>query len=198
MKEIYLMRHSETLRFNNLDNNDSLQVQNEKRPLTENGEKIAKEKSMLKELQNFDIVISSNYVRAIATAKYFTKDEVNVIESFGERKYGINKWEELPEQFEQKQLKDFDYKISDGESLNEVIDRQFLALNKVINTYNANKILIVGHSTAFTALFSKWCKVQPDGIYFKGEKFFDGKWNYCETFRLIFNDDATLIDIKKI
>lgn len=42
MKEIYLMRHSETLRFNNLDNNDSLQVQNEKRPLTENGEKIAK------------------------------------------------------------------------------------------------------------------------------------------------------------
>lgn len=42
MKEIYLMRHSESLKCNNTENLDSLQLQNEKWTLTENGENIAK------------------------------------------------------------------------------------------------------------------------------------------------------------
>ena len=67
-----------------------MQLQNEKWILTNNGEEIAKEKSKLDELQNFDIVFSSNYVRAIGTAKYFTTDKINIDERFGERKFGIN------------------------------------------------------------------------------------------------------------
>lgn len=65
MTTIYFMRHSEALKFKNINNNDSLQLQNEKWPLTINGEKLAKEKSELNELRNFDHVYSSNYVRAI-------------------------------------------------------------------------------------------------------------------------------------
>ena len=90
MTIIYFMKHSEALKYNNVSNNDSLQLQNEKWILTNNGEKIAKEKSKLDELQNFDIVFSSNYVRAIGTAKYFTTDKINIDERFGERKFGIN------------------------------------------------------------------------------------------------------------
>ena len=108
MKKIYMMMHSQALKCNNIENNDSLQLQNEKLALTVNGESIAKEKSQIEELQDFNIVFSSNYVRAIATAKYFTKDKVNVVESFGERKFGISKWEDLPENFEEQQSKDFD------------------------------------------------------------------------------------------
>ena len=47
-------------------------------------------KSMKKELQDFDYVVSSNYIRAISTAKYFTNTIVHINEDFGERKFGIN------------------------------------------------------------------------------------------------------------
>lgn len=83
MTEIYFLRHSEILKANNIENNDSLQLKNEKMILSINGEKLAYEKSQEAEMQNFDVVFSSNYVRTIATAKYFTKDKINIIESFG-------------------------------------------------------------------------------------------------------------------
>lgn len=157
MTIIYFMKHSEVLKYNNVSNNDSLQLQNEKWILTNNGEEIAKEKSKLDELQNFDIVFSSNYVRAIGTAKYFTTDKINIDERFGERKFGINNWDELPNDFEEKQFNDFNYKIGNGESINEVIKREEEALNDILNNYKGKKILIIGHSTALAALFSKWC-----------------------------------------
>ena len=47
MKTIYMMRHSQALKCNNIENNDSLQLQNEKLALTVNGESIAKEKSQI-------------------------------------------------------------------------------------------------------------------------------------------------------
>ena len=140
MTIIYFMKHSEALKYNNVSNNDSLQLQNEKWILTNNGEEIAKEKSKLDELQNFDIVFSSNYVRAIGTAKYFTTDKINIDERFGERKFGINNWDELPNDFEEKQFNDFNYKIGNGESINEVIKREEEALNDILNNYKGNKL----------------------------------------------------------
>ena len=83
MTEIYFLRHSEILKANNIENDDSLQLKNEKMILSINGEKLAYEKSQEAEMQNFDVVFSSNYVRTVSTAKYFTKDKINIIESFG-------------------------------------------------------------------------------------------------------------------
>ena len=108
MTEIYFLRHSEILKANNIENNDSLQLKNEKMILSINGEKLAYEKSQEAEMQNFDVVFSSNYVRTVSTAKYFTKDKINIIESFSERKFGIESWDELPEGFGNKQYADFD------------------------------------------------------------------------------------------
>ncbi len=198
MKVIYMMRHSEPLKCNNIENNDSLQLQNEKWTLTKNGENIAKEKSKIEELQNFDIVFSSNYVRAIATAKYFTPDKVNVIESFGERKFGIEKWEDKPENFEKRQFEDFNYKLKDGESLNEVMDRELKSLYNILNDFPDKKILIVGHATALATLFSKWCNVSFSGYRFNGVQFFDGNFDYCETFKLTFSDNNELLNIEHV
>jgi len=199
MTIIYFMRHSEALKFNNINNNDDLQIQNEKWPLTINGENIAKEKSKIGEFLKFDVVYSSNYVRAISTAKYFTNDKVNIDESFGERKFGINKWEELPVNFGEKQFENFDYKLNDGESLNEVISRETNSLNRILKEHKNQKILVVGHSTALASLFSKWCEVSYTGPYkFNEKEFFDGKWNYCETFKLTFNEANDLINIENI
>ena len=128
-----------------------------------------------------------------------SKKNINIIESFGERKFGIDKWEDLPENFGEKQFKDFNYKTMNGVSLNEVLNRELKALYEIIDTYSDKKILIVGHATALATLFSKWCEVSYTGPYkFNGNEFFNGKWNYCETFKLIFNDENELINIVNI
>ena len=56
MTEVYLLRHLETLKVNNIENDDSLQLKNEKMILTINIEKIAYEKSKNKDMQNIDVV----------------------------------------------------------------------------------------------------------------------------------------------
>lgn len=199
MNTIYFMRHSEPLKPININNDDSLQVQNEKWGLTVSGEKLAEKKSQLNELANFDMVISSNYVRAISTAKYFTKNKILIDENFGERKFGINSWDELPKDFGKKQFDDFNYKLPKGESINEVIEREYNSLINILNNYHDKKILIVGHSTALASLLSKWCEIDyTDGYKFNGKQFFDGKWNYCETFKLEFDDNNDLISIETI
>lgn len=199
MKIIYFMRHSEVLKPVNIKNSDSLQVQNEKWGLTIEGERLARKRSEFAELNDFDIVISSNYVRAIATAKYFAKDRVLIDENFVERKFGIDDWSELPDDFGERQFNNFDYKLPNGESLNEVINREYHSLINILNTYVDKKILIVGHSTALASLFSKWCEIDYAGNYkFNGTSFFNGKWDYCETFKLLFDDDNNLINIENV
>ena len=91
---IYLCRHSEPIDM--YDNkNETMQLRNEKISLSVLGEEKARKLSLLPELNNIDNVIASNYVRAIATAKYIAfnnKKNIEVIPEFGERKFGnINK-----------------------------------------------------------------------------------------------------------
>ena len=199
MTTIYLMRHSETFKPYNINNTDNLQIQNEKWPLSKEGEKLAQEKSDLEELKNFDIVVSSNYVRALGTAKYFTSNTVIIDEAFNERKFGVNDWNELPSNFEELQLKDFNYKIGNGESLNEVLNRTSQTLSIVLSHHKGQKILIVGHATAFTALLSKWCSITNNETYiFNNQEIFDGKWNHCQTIKLEFDDNNNLISIKNV
>ena len=186
MTTIYFMRHSKAIKPNNINNNDSLQLQNEKWILSKEGEEIAKEKSELEELNYFDIVFSSNYARAIGTAKYFA-NTINIDERFNERKFGIDNWDQLPSDFEKMQRKDFDYKLENGESLNEVSKREEDALKDILNNYNGKKVLVVGHSTALAALFKKL-----------GKDYFSIDWNYCETFKIIFNDKNEIIEINNI
>ena len=184
IKEIYLIRHSKPLKINNDKNIDSLQIQNEKQPLSIEGENIAREKLDIDELKNIDKLYSSSYVRAISTAKYIAKNnniEINVDTDFGERKFGINSWEELPANFGKKQFLDENYKTSFGEK----------------------KIAIVFHSTAMLFLLKTWCKITPNEedfsykFLFNNNIIFDNKIDYCEVFKLTF-DNEKLIDIKNI
>ena len=90
LTNIYLIRHSEQLKINgkNIKSEDS-QISNEKIILSIDGERKAKEISELEELNNIDVLWSSNYVRAISTAKYIALKnniEINIDENFNERK----------------------------------------------------------------------------------------------------------------
>ncbi|MEG1009334.1 MAG: histidine phosphatase family protein [Clostridia bacterium] len=199
---IYLIRHSEPFKNRTyLKSKDSLQLQNEKNPLTYNGELKAKKLSKLKELKNIDKIFSSNYVRTISTAKYIAESnnkEVLIIDDLGERKIGITSWDEYPTDFEKHQFEDENYKIGNGESQKETKERLYKALMEIINENKGKRIVIVCHSTAMMYLFSSWCEVKYSGDYsFKEKVFFDGKWDYLETFKLIF-EDYNLNEIKKI
>lgn len=201
MTTVYLIRHSKTLKVNNILNEESLQIQNEKLSLSLEGESIAKEKLNNNEFNDIDIVYSSNYVRAIQTAKYIAEKNnliVNVINNLGERKFGINSWEELPAEFENKQFLDDNYKIGNGESQKEVRERMYLAIMKILNENKDKRIAVVSHSTAITFLLRKWCEINTDyKMTFNNNNFFDGNWDYCEAFKLEFENDI-LINIENI
>ena len=205
IKEVYLIRHSKPLKVNNDKNMDSLQIQNEKQPLSIEGENIAREKLNIKELKDIDKLYSSSYVRAISTAKYIAENnniEINVINDFGERKFGINSWDELPDNFGEKQFLDENYKTEFGESQKEVRERTFNALMNVLKN-DDKKIAIVFHSTAMLFLLKTWCKITPNEedfsykFLFNNNIIFDNKIDYCEVFKLTF-DNEKLIDIKNI
>lgn len=106
MTEVYLIRHSEKYRnFNNIINDDSFQLFNEKIILSINGEMLANKLANMEEMSNIDVVFASNYVRSIGTAKYIAysnKIDVNIDKNFGERIYGINSVDEIIDDFIEK------------------------------------------------------------------------------------------------
>ena len=206
IKEVYLIRHSKPLKVNNDKNMDSLQIQNEKQPLSIEGENIAREKLNIEELKDIDKLYSSSYVRAISTAKYIAENnniEINVINDFGERKFGINSWDELPDNFGEKQFLDENYKTEFGESQKEVRERTFNALMNVLKK-DDKKIATVFHSTAILFLLMTWCKVIPSKedfsykLLFNDKEVFNDKIDYCEIFKLTFDDKNKLINIENI
>ncbi len=205
MTTIYLIRHSKTLDINSELTTDSLQVQNEKKILSKEGELIAREKFTNPEFKNIEVIYASNYVRTIETAKYISEAnniQINILDDLGERKFGINSWDEKPKDFERKQFLDENYKIGDGESKKEVEERMYNCLIKILEE-NKNKIIcIVSHATAISYLLNRWCKIEIEdnmlNYKFKDKELLKGHINYCDIFKLTFDDTNSLIDIEKI
>ena len=202
MKTIYFIRHSKAGECGLLYKTCSVQIKNEKSKLTTEGINLAKKIFENKEFKNIEEIYSSNYLRAYQTAKILAKKlkiKVKIIPEFGERKVGIKSWNEYPKDFEIHQFNDNDYKLKNGESLNEVRERELKALNDILTKSKAKQIAIIFHSTAMMTLLKTWCDVSYDAdYYFNNKIFFDGKWNYCETFKLEFDDNNNLMSIKNI
>ncbi len=202
MTTLYLIRHSKPLKVNNDANKDSLQIQNEKTSLSIEGESIAREKINNKELSNIDIIYSSNYVRTIQTAKYLAEKnnlDINVDSELGERKFGVDSWDELPEGFEKRQLTDENYKIGNGESQVEVRKRMYSAIMRIIANNKCKRIAIFSHATAIAFLLKQWCNIEINegrgNVIFNGKTIFNDILNYCVTFKLEFDDNNNLVDI---
>ena len=204
MTTIYLIRHSKPMNMDikQIANSESLQIINEKNILSVEGEKRAEELSKIPGLKNIDYVISSNYARAMATAKYICREnnkDLNIVEDFAERKFGINDWSELPKDFGKRQFEDENYKIGNGESQKEVANRMYNALMDVVNKYQDKKIVIVSHVTAITFLLMKFATYQDQKIVFNNKLIMDEtfKWNAPEIFKLEFKKN-NLINIENI
>lgn len=209
MTTIYLIRHSQPFRklLGEYNVNEVEQLRNEKNPLSVEGEVLAQELSEKIELQNIDVIYSSHYVRAMCTAKYIAENnqiKLNVDERLGERKFGVNKISELPLTYFEDQFRNWDYKLENGESANEVSRRMNSVILDILNNNNGKNIAIVSHGTAISAMLKTWCDVKLNEetklieIYFNDKFVFDENWKCPELFKLEFDDKNNLININNI
>ena len=204
MTKIYLLRHSmadKNVDFRNLK--ESFENINKKYILSVEGEKKAQKYSEISELNNLNMVISSNYVRSIATAKYMAmknKTKVIVDASFDERKFGVDDPEKIPADFFKKQFINQEYKLKYGESFDEVRARALKGLAIVLKKNIGKNALIVTHSSTITFLLSKWCEVDYNTKYivrYKGKTIING-FTTPDLIELTFNDKNKLEGIRRI
>lgn len=168
---IYLIRHSEQLKINNINNvKEDTQITNEKIILSAKGEEKAFKMSQIDELNKIDMVYSSHYVRCISTAKYIAlrnNIEINVDGNLGERKLGnlntlknLEKDENIP--YTIKQILYPKLKNIDGESMEEVRKRMTNFLNNMLNNNVGKRIVLVSHGAAIKFLLMNWCSLDKD------------------------------------
>lgn len=204
---VYLIRHSEATPKNNLKNisiHDSKQILNEKSFLSVSGEKRAEELSKMEELQNIDAVYSSSYVRSLETAKYIALENntiINIDDRLNERKIGDMGDMDWCE-FYRLQMKDFDFKLSGGESINQVKKRMVAAMKNILMFETGNRVAVVSHSTALTCLLSAWCETGRNYngeiiLSYNGESIIDGSFTAPMVFKVVF-DGMNVLSIELV
>ena len=169
---IYLIRHAETTQENGIRNtNEDSQMINEKEILSVQGEEQSKKLSEYAELNDIDIIWSSSYTRAKATAKYIANNNklpINIDSNLNERKLGNLK--ELGEFMKdkktrdpsQEQLLDRKFKTSDGESAEDTRERMTKFFDRILKEYKGKKIAVVSHGGSIKFFLLNWCKVNQD------------------------------------
>ena len=152
---IYLIRHAETVQENGIRNtNEESQIINEKEILSVHGEEQSKRLSENVELNNIDVIWSSSYTRAKATAKYIANNNnlpINLDSNLNERRLGnlkeLGKFmkDKKTRDPSQEQLLDRKFKTTDGESAEDTRERMNRFFDKILKEYEGKKIAIVSH-----------------------------------------------------
>lgn len=144
MTRVYFIRHAEPDYSNH---NDEL------RPLTPKGMEDRKAVTRFLSDKQIHAVLSSPYKRAVDTVADFAEHggfAIETVTAFRER--GVGCWVADFDQYAKKQWQDFTYKLSGGESLQEVQDRNIAALMKVLTRYPGKNIVIGSHGTALSTI----------------------------------------------
>lgn len=151
MTTIYFVRHAEP----NYENHDDLS-----RELSSKG---LRDRSVVTQFlsdKGISVVLSSPYKRAVDTVSEFAElKKINIvtIDDFRERRVD-SEWIPDFDAFCQKQWEDFQYKLTDGESLSEVQQRNIAALQSVLKTYQGKNIVIGTHGTALSTIINYYDK----------------------------------------
>lgn len=147
MTNVYFITHAES----DFNIRDDL-----RKPLTTKGTEDAKLVTAFLEDKDIHAVLSSPCLRAYDTIKNFAGEKrlsVKTIHDFRERKVD-NEWIDDYSSFMKKQWDDFDYKLSSGESLREVQNRNINALNNALSSYEGKNIVIGTHGTALSTMIN--------------------------------------------
>lgn len=168
---IYLVKHAEELKENGVKNiSDNTQLMNEKYILSVKGEEQSRILSENPELDNIDILWSSSYVRAKATAKYISyrnNIEINIDSRLNERKLGnlddLSKWMENKKiGVVQAYMQDRKWKARDGENCEEATRRVTLFLQEILKENIGKRIVLVSHGALISFLLTNWCNLNKE------------------------------------
>lgn len=147
MTKVYFVRHCEP----NYNNRDDMT-----RELTAKGMADRELVTQFLSDKNITVVLSSPYKRAVDTVAHFADSKglnIEIVDDFRERNVD-SVWIEDFVAFSKAQWADFDYKLSDGESLNDVQSRNISALAKVLEKYKDRNIAIGSHGTALSTIIN--------------------------------------------
>ncbi len=168
---IYLVKHADELKENGIQNtNDTAQLINEKYILSVKGEEQSKRLSESPELHNIDVLWSSSYARAKATAKYIAyrnNININIDSRLNERKLGnledLSRWmKNKPFGVVQAYLQDKKWKAREGESCEEATERVTFFLQKILQENDGKKIVLVSHGALISFLLTNWCELNEE------------------------------------
>ena len=209
MTTLYLIRHSVKYPRKQIESTkakDDKDLYDEKMILSVEGEKRAEILSHEKELQNIDVVYTSNMVRSICTAKYLCEDQnlkYNIDPRLNERRYGKQNSDDYEDWYERQYLYS-DFRTEDGESQEDVRNRMLEAVNEILDKNKGKRIAVFSHGYAITFMLLKWCKLigvtreRKLTYKYKNKIIFDKIINAPEVFKLEFDDDKNLLSIELI
>ena len=152
---IYLVSNNLVIDNIEYETDESVEEKRISRPLSIDGEKAAVK--IVKKIKA-NVIYSSNYASAIATARYYSEyiNETIYINSFlNDAKIGkIGNRNIKMLRFMQE--RDFDFKFERGESMNETSNRLNLVINRIIKKHMNSNIVIYTHKRAIMAYLFKY------------------------------------------
>lgn len=208
MKTIYLIRHSAPfVEIDNYKNYESVlwSEYNKNMILAPLGEENAKKLCNVEELKGIDEIYASNSSRAIETAKYLAETnnlKIKLDERINEREFGVKYIKDLPVDFTKLSFENKDFKVNDGESLNEVDERFKSFIRDLLDKEN-NKIAIVMHGIILLSYLKTIC----DHFEFDGKNFnikynnnivLDGKPKNPSIYKIEFDDDKNIVNVEYV
>ena len=207
MKTIYLIRHSAP--FIEIDNysdykNVSWDDYNRNMILSSVGEENAKKLCNIEDFRRLDVVYSADSFRAIGTAKYVAEMnnlKIRLEDRINERNLGVKTINELPENQTIESFNNKDYKFGNGESLNEV-DSRFNSFIDSLLKSNDNRIALFVHGIIMMSFLQNNTEFSFDGknmrLVFNNQEIYNDKMKNPMVFKITYNDDNKLSDIKYI
>lgn len=203
MTTIYLINNSLTMNNIAFPDAESLKLKREKRILSIEGEEEARNLVNYKELGSVSKIYSSPYVMSIGTAKYLARHlelDIEINSAIGERVIGTLGDKKI-RMVQEMQENDFDYRLTGGESLNEVKRRMNTFLKTVLKRDEGKSIAIFTHNVAITCLLSTWCEkgFNLDNrliLNYQDNAIVDGTWNGINIIKLEF-DGLELVNITR-
>ena len=178
---IYLVSNNLVLEDIKYETDEAVEEKRITRPLSIDGEKEAVK--LVKKI-DANVIYSSNYASALATAKYYAsykKLDININSFLNDSKIGKLGNRNI-KMLRFMQERDFDFKFNSGESINETQQRIDLVLNRIIKRNINKNIVIFTHKRAILSYLTKYL---------------DKGYNLDDRLLLTYKDKVILDDIEK-